>query len=247
MKRLILLTQFLTRIPIPMNVSATDEDFNKAIVYFPVVGAIIGVLLYGLATLSNMFLDAFSTAVLIVIFEALITGGLHLDGLADSFDGLYSYRNKERILEIMKDSRIGANGVLALIGIFLLKIVFIAAALPLYGPVSVFLMPVFTRAMIVYASLRSKYARPSGMGNYFIGRVSGYQWAFVMIFSVSLSLICLPIAAPVFIVLMVFGEWYCWHCKKIIDGMTGDTLGALNELSGLIFWIVLTVIGKVSI
>lgn len=250
MKRLILLTQFLTRLPIPVAVPAEDEDFNKSIVYFPVVGAIIGLLLAGITLVGLKVLDPLTTAVLVVIGEAVITGGLHLDGLADSFDGLYSYRSKERILEIMKDSRIGSNGVLALIGHFLLKVVFMNAVfgkLPI-GQVCLLvgIMPVMARMMIVFASWRGRYARPSGMGNYFIGRVSLSQLGLALVISIAIGTLE-PISLIALVVLILASELYVRHCRKIIDGMTGDTLGALCEMSSTLYWVVLLVAVKVGL
>ena len=128
-KQFILLTQFMTRIPVPVKTEYSEKDFGKSIKYFPVLGLLIGGLLYLTYFIVSKFTDSrLLTAVFIVIAETVITGAIHLDGLADTFDGLFSYRPKDKILEIMKDSRIGTNGAIVLIIYFLLKTFLLAEA-----------------------------------------------------------------------------------------------------------------------
>ena len=93
MKRFLLTLQFLTKIPIKYNFGF-DEEFYKGIVYFPLVGFVVGLIAYIVGLLSLNIFPALVTSVLIVLAEVLLTGGLHIDGLGDTFDALYSYRNK---------------------------------------------------------------------------------------------------------------------------------------------------------
>ena len=81
------------------------------------------------AKIGLALFNPYITAVLVLASEVILTGGLHIDGLGDSFDGLYSYRDKEKILEIMKDSRLGTNGLLAIVIVFLLKVGFLNSLL----------------------------------------------------------------------------------------------------------------------
>ena len=124
MNRFISILQFMTRIPIRIE-TGFDEEFHKSIVYFPLVGFVIGVITYIFGWLSLTIFDPFISAIVITLIEVLTTGGLHIDGLGDTFDAIYSNRDKERILEIMKDSRLGTNSLLAIMFLILLKVGFI--------------------------------------------------------------------------------------------------------------------------
>ena len=130
-KGFIILLQFMTRIPVPVKVEYDEEKLGKAIKFFPLVGLIIGFFLFTVNFFAGKVTDNRQiTAVIIIMAEILVTGLIHIDGLADTADGLFSYADKERMLEIMKDSRIGTNGTVALILYFLAKTVFLAAVKP---------------------------------------------------------------------------------------------------------------------
>lgn len=230
MKSLILMIQFLTRIPLPIEIEAETKDFEKGVIYFPVVGMLIGIFLFGMTKLFLGYIDTLTLSVALVFFEVILTGGLHLDGLADSFDGLFSYRDRERMLEIMKDSRIGSNGVLILIFTLLFKTVLINQILlnNLLG--ALLIMPVISRVMTVFASRISKYARANGMGNFFIEKVNNTQLAL----SIGLTLCWIYLFSPNNMWMLIpalIATWlFCHLCKNKIGGMTGDTLGANTEL-----------------
>ena len=121
MKRFIGLLQFMTRIPIKADMGF-DEEFYKSIVYFPLVGFVIGLISFIIGSLAIKIFDPFLTSILIVAGEVILTGGLHIDGLGDTFDAIYSNRDKERMLEIMKDSRLGTNSLLAILFLVLIKV-----------------------------------------------------------------------------------------------------------------------------
>ncbi|MCH4889164.1 adenosylcobinamide-GDP ribazoletransferase [Acidaminobacter sp. JC074] len=232
MKRLILMLQFLTKLPLPFEINATEEDFSKGVIYFPVVGLIIGLLMagifYGVSLISNSLI----AAVLVVAFEVFITGGLHLDGLADTFDGLYSYRDKDRMLEIMKDSRVGTNGVLVLVISLTLKM---ALLYSISDPVKVIiLMPVVSRCMVVLTAAISKYAREKGMGGFFIEKTSKGQLVVALLITAVLHIIK-PELLFVTLVVLVLTLIYRYHVYSKIDGVTGDVLGAIVELSEVFY------------
>src|SRR5262244_646475 len=109
--------RFLTIIPIPGMPSMSEQSIARAIPLFPLAGAVIGALLIGLGIACGALWDAWVRAVAIVVGWGILTAGLHLDGLSDTFDAVMSWRTRERKLEIMRDSRIGAMGALALIAV----------------------------------------------------------------------------------------------------------------------------------
>lgn len=232
MKRLILMLQFLTKLPLPFNIQADEEDFSKGIIYFPVVGLIIGFLLAGVYLGIEFISNKMIATVVVVGFEVFITGGLHLDGLADTFDGLYSYRDKERMLEIMKDSRVGTNGVLVLIFSLVFKLVLIYS---IEMPVNLLIvMPVLGRFMVVFMSRISTYARKNGMGGFFIGKTTTPQ-LIIALFITLLVHIIQPALLWVSLIVLVLMVVYRYHVYLKIDGITGDILGAIVEMSEVLF------------
>jgi adenosylcobinamide-GDP ribazoletransferase len=179
-----------------------------------------------------------------VVIEIFITGGLHLDGLADTFDGIYSNRPKDRVLEIMKDSRLGTNGALAIILLIITKIALIySIPIPKIYPI-LMLMPVLARLNLVIACRFAKPARNTGMGIMLIGKVDTKQVITALIIS-TLATIIYPAVLPGIFILIIFALWYIGHISGKIDGMTGDTLGALCELSELLFLFYVIVFLKV--
>lgn len=244
MKPFLLMIQFMTRIPIPFTIPCESEDFAKGPPWFPAVGWVIGGILFSAALLLNRLETPWMTAALLVALEVLLTGGLHLDGLADSFDGLYSNRERERILEIMKDSRIGSNGVLSLIGLLGLKVVVLASIPSEALPVALLAMPAVARTNMTMASLLFKPARPQGMGNLFIGQVkpAGFFMAAMILF-VPLGFLSLGFHGAVWGTFLV-GFLFLRHADRILGGITGDILGALCEISGLVFVLLFWLQGK---
>lgn len=234
MKKLIIMIQFLTRIPININLEVNEDEFLDGVIYFPLVGLIIGMFTVSFYYIGYKLGGSLIAATMAVASEVFITGGLHLDGLGDTFDGVYSNRPKERILEIMKDSRLGTNAALAILITILLKIAFIEC-MPLPEVYAVLLlMPVLAKLCQVYGARYSVYARKNGMGGLFIEKVNNKQLVFALFISIIICLIYFW--AMLFIVIgYIFSRLYVRHITSKIDGMTGDTLGALCELSEIVY------------
>ena len=168
-EQFIILIQFMTRIPIPIKVEYSEKKLGKSIKFFPLVGLIIGLILYFsnfLITvyLKNIFYNKVIISVLIIIIEILAVGIIHIDGLADTFDGLFSYAKKEKMLEIMKDSRIGTNGTVVLILYFITKITIISEIITI-NPKYLIIFPIIARLSTSVNAGLSDYARKSGMSN----------------------------------------------------------------------------------
>lgn len=244
LKRFIIMIQFFTSIPIPVNVDCDEKDFGKGLVFAPVVGLILGALLYLLSYILMLFLPTRAVAAFLIVGYIILTGGLHLDGLGDTFDGLFSNRPKERILEIMRDSRVGTNAVLALISILLLNYVMLLELNIM--PKAVLLFPVAGRIGSFVGAGISVYARKNeGLGKSFIdhcGKKEIFLGAFIsfVIFGITAQLKGLVIA----LILMISA----WIITKIftarIDGATGDILGAVCELNQTVFLILMYVLGQ---
>lgn len=237
MKRLILMVQFMTRLPIPVKVEFKNEDLGKGNAWFPLIGGIIGL---GTATVywfgSQLFVEGFVPAILALAAYIWLTGGLHLDGLSDTFDGLWSNRPRERVLEIMKDSRIGTFGALGLLITVLLDI---SSLEPLAGHWAwVILAPVLGRYACVFGNTISSYARPDGMGKYFVEDCGWREFAWASVIAVPVAYCTVGVAGLVAL-LGVLGFTYLfthWVQSKL-GGITGDIMGAVIELNQVLVWL----------
>lgn len=245
MKRFIGLLQFMTRIPIKADVGF-DEEFHKSIVYFPLVGFVIGLISFFIGSLSIRIFDPFITSILIVAGEVILTGGLHIDGLGDTFDAIYSNRDKERMLEIMKDSRLGTNSLLAILFLVLIKIGLLNSAINSNLMCLIIFMPMISRLGVIVMLYKTVTPRKVGMGNIFIGKatlcmfITAIVYTIVIIVAISkfiflstnLNIIKLLLSI---VAVMIFDYLFKKHIYKKIDGVTGDILGCTIELGELIF------------
>ena len=245
MNRFIGLLQFMTRIPIKADIGF-DEEFHKSIVYFPLVGFVIGLISFVIGRLANIIFDSFLTSILIVASEVILTGGLHIDGLGDTFDAIYSNRDKERMLEIMKDSRLGTNSLLAILFLILIKIGLLNSMISNNLMCLVIFMPMVSRLAVIVMLYKTVTPREKGMGNIFIGKATLSMFVVAILYTV---IILTSLAKFVFmsttinmiklllsiVVVMLFNELFKRRIYKKIDGVTGDILGCTIELGELIF------------
>jgi adenosylcobinamide-GDP ribazoletransferase len=171
------------------------------------------------------------------MIQVIVTGGLHIDGLSDTFDGIYSGREKLEILEIMKDPNVGTFGVLSILFTLVFKF------LLLYKITNqviwvLFLMPVFSRFCVILASYKGNYARKKGLGNLFIEQVSTKQ----LMIGLAFTIIPIYFVQSIYLGLLfniLFTLWFIKHVSKKIGGITGDTLGAIVELNEVLFLVVI--------
>jgi cobalamin 5'-phosphate synthase/cobalamin synthase len=227
MKSFLASIAFCTRIPILIEFAA--EDVGKAARWFPVVGALLGLVSLALSRGLTPFLPATVVAVLILAVEALITGALHYDGFADAADGLGGGKSREDCLRIMRDHAIGSYGATALILLLGLKAASISALIASNSSsVYLILAPVIGRWNIVFLSRCLPYARPSEAVSRHIGTAE-LVWATVFCASITLPIarwhgaICWGAAA---LLAAAFG----WFCLRKIGGVTGDTLGTSEQI-----------------
>ncbi|WP_430391279.1 adenosylcobinamide-GDP ribazoletransferase [Dyella sp. 20L07] len=219
---------FLTRVPVPAKVFDGAATPSASLAWYPVVGLLIGGLLYGLSWLLTAAPPMLAAALLLLAWVAL-TGGLHLDGLADSADAwVGGLGDRERTLTIMKDPRSGPMGVTALVLVLLLKFAALASLPP--HSAALWLAPLLARAALTGAFMVTPYVRSGGLGSGLVGTsrlacAAGLAFACV----VSLSDGWHGVRALV-VALVVFGAWRL-ACMRRLGGMTGDTCGALAELT----------------
>ena len=223
--------RFLTVLPVPMGPAPSAKAMARSIVYFPLVGALLGAVLAlidrGLCLLGSTQLAA---AFVLVAWMGL-TGGLHLDGLADTADGLLGGWTRERRLAIMRDSRLGTFGALALFAALLLKFSLLGQLPPTWRGRSLVLAPVLARWAMVQAIVCYPPAREKGLGHFFRQHVGARDLILASVVALALSLVCcglwgLAILAGVLLVALLFNS----GVTRSIGGLTGDTYGALCEV-----------------
>lgn len=229
---LILAIQFLTRLPIKKSVEFNETNLSKSTFFFPLTGMVIGgigSLCYQIFSHLNEYIGTFFALVSMIV----LTGGLHLDGLSDTCDGFLSYRDKDRVLEIMKDSRIGTFGVIAIVLDILLKYILIFSIQE-----DIFLILTLSygnsRLVISYIMSTKKVGRKGGIGDMF-HRSNPKKFAFT---GGIIYIIILLLINPIYLIPLglsfLAAEIMTKLSYKKIDGFTGDVYGATIEIGEIV-------------
>ncbi|GGB98118.1 adenosylcobinamide-GDP ribazoletransferase [Marinobacterium zhoushanense] len=230
--------QFLTLLPVQLAEVPDRRQQALAMLYYPAVGLLIGALLCTGAILSDG-LPLELRATLLLLLWCGVTGGLHLDGLADSGDGwMGGLGDRERTLAIMKDPHIGASGVLVLLLQLLLKWSLLLALLPQTDWLALLLAPVAARTAALLLLVQTPYARPGGIAGEMLAELPSGA-VYLLVAGVGLGLLLIQplwLALPALVYLLARRAML-----RRLGGCTGDTAGALIELSesALIFAAVL--------
>ena len=236
---------FLTIFPWPRLPLAEGEDLTRSMAWFPWVGAILG-LAYGAAWLglARVLPDTAAAAVLLAL-SVCLTRGLHLDGLADTADGLLGGQTAEARLSIMKDSRLGALGGVALILCLLLKFALILGAADRGLILAFLLFPVVSRWGMVLLAYLAPYARPEGgLGQAMVSGVGRQTLLCATAGAFILTLAVGRLAGLAAMAAAAGATWLLSYCfTRQLGGITGDTLGATNEILEILTLLVLVVMG----
>jgi adenosylcobinamide-GDP ribazoletransferase len=233
MRAFLVALQFLTRLPVRLRAAPREGEMGRSLLFYPLVGLLIGALLAMLAmAMSAVGISDLLGAALVLAAWVLLTGGLHLDGLADSADAWIGGRgDRERTLAIMKDPYCGPMGMAALVVILLVKFGALAALLSYGKGWVVAFVPVLGRAALPLLFLTTPYVRPGGLGAALTAQPRRKTAAATVMASGSVSVACLgwPGVVAVVAVLSVFIPLRRMMVG-ILGGTTGDTAGALVEL-----------------
>ena len=224
--------QFLTRIHLVKQTVWTAEDFGRSTRFFPLVGLVLGIcyafaawlLLYALGIRSL-------TVALLLILPLLLTGGLHADGFMDTADGVFSGRERARKLEIMKDSRVGAFGVVSFVMLMFVQFSLLSDMAPLLLVPALFVMPIIGRLAMVLAVACFPYAREDGMGKTFADMADRST---VVIAALTTAVLVLPwgvLATAALVLGTLFALLFCRMMTNILGGVTGDVYGAATVLT----------------
>lgn len=235
MKNFLAALQFLTIIRLPGGFAPNEETLKGAPPFFPVVGLFVGVLVAAVDGALGFLFPVWVRSVLATILLIAFSGGLHMDGLADTADGLLSSRPREKMLEIMRDSRTGPMGVIAIVCVILLKVALLSSLATPDRFWTLLIIPVAGRSALLIVMARLPYARPEGLAGVFpLHRPSLFiLWSlmFLLFFGgVAGGRQGIAAGAASFL----FAWLFAFYLRGKIGGYTGDTLGAACELTELI-------------
>lgn len=233
MKSFFLALQFLTIISISSNIKFDEKDFSRSSRFFPVIGLIVGCFLCAV-WMSFSGAAVFARSALIIIAGVIITGGLHMDGLADTCDGLYGFRSREKTLRIMRDSRIGVMGATAITCTLIAKFAFIASIPEAQMYKILLAMGILSRWAMTFAFCGVLYPRQEGKAKLFL---EGVKVKEVVITGVSVLALYIWLwqlkGVMIFLLTLLCVGIFKQYARKKIGGMTGDTIGAVNEIAEL--------------
>ncbi|ANJ57514.1 adenosylcobinamide-GDP ribazoletransferase [Pseudomonas silesiensis] len=223
--------QFLSSLPIRLPGMPTPQEVGRSLLFYPLVGLLIGVILWALNWLLPGTPSLLHAALLLTAW-VLLSGGLHLDGLADSADAwLGGFGDRERTLTIMKDPRSGPIAVVTLVLVLLLKFAALLALIEQQHSVALIIAPLIGRGAMLGLFLTTPYVRPGGLGQALadhLPRLAGMQ---VLAVSAVACVLVAGLSGVLAVVLaaLVFA-WLRHAMLRRLGGTTGDTAGALLEL-----------------
>ncbi|WP_372764015.1 adenosylcobinamide-GDP ribazoletransferase [Litorivivens sp.] len=223
--------QFLTRLPLQLKTTPDPEQKAQSLLWYPLVGAFIGAALMGLAILMQNWPPPVAAA-LLLLFWVVATGGLHLDGLADSADAWAGgLGNPERSLSIMQDPAAGPIGVVSLVLVLLLKFAALQAALSNHDIALLWLAPVFGRAAILGLFLSTPYVRRRGLGADMAQHGSSLKLMLVLGLTLTVGLIVGQLIAGMTALLgLLIFLWIRAQSIRRLGGFTGDVAGSVIEV-----------------
>jgi adenosylcobinamide-GDP ribazoletransferase len=242
---------FFTRIPVPNFADFQESELNHSTKYFSLIGIIVGALGAASYVLSAKFLPQTIAVFISMVSTIYLTGAFHEDGLADSADGLGGGWQREQILTIMQDSRLGTYGAVALFLMLLSKFQLLSALDSYFVPFVLIAGHALSRLSAVYIMATLSYSKPAGKAKPLATQISTVDLVIANVFGLLplFAIIALLIVnnhaleISVKFVLMalipVFLSWFWWRQKihKWLGGYTGDTLGAAQQITELAFYL----------
>lgn len=246
MRLLLIAVQFLTIIPLPFRFHCEKDDMGRSTAFFSVVGLAIGGLLAGTNWLISPWLPRPLCDALLVTLLALVTGALHLDGLADVCDGLAARGSRERFLAVMKDSQVGAVGAVGLVLGILLKWQALVAVPVEFKWQALLLFPALARFGQVLTLAGARHARQDGLGASIAQGTGAVTLlaAFFTVVSAAWYLLGLQGILPLVAVCLSTFAGRVFFQRKL-GGLTGDTIGCLSELNEILALVAISLLPQI--
>ncbi|MBC8507675.1 MAG: adenosylcobinamide-GDP ribazoletransferase [Anaerolineales bacterium] len=233
--------QFLTLSPPLVKRAFTEKELGQAAGFYPLIGALIGALLYGANYGLALIVPNTLRAALVLGLWVALSGALHLDGLLDAFDGILGGFTLEKRLEIMRDERVGAFGLSA--GVILLLVKYSSlSGFPQSAPVLI-LIPVLSRGGMTLAVFAFPYARPAGLGSAVKAHITWKQVTLATLTALLAAWICaswIGLLAVAITMLLVWG--ISIFVLRRIPGLTGDIYGTINEIAEMFLLVIFAAI-----
>jgi adenosylcobinamide-GDP ribazoletransferase len=241
-KRALIALQFLTIIPLKIRGTVQTEDLAGSMTWYPLVGACLGAMSAFIFWIVLQFFSFPVAIVTSVISLIILSGALHLDGLADMCDGFYGGRDRDRVLAIMKDSHSGAMAVVGIFCLLSLKIAFLSEMDPKWLLRTLIVVPAIGRWSMVWLCAKSRYARnEGGTASGYVGHVKSSGLAMATATGAVLAAVFLGWRGLAALAIAAMAtEIFRRYVEHRIGGMTGDTLGACSELVEVLVLIVLS-------
>ncbi|PXW83529.1 cobalamin-5'-phosphate synthase [Nitrosomonas sp. Nm84] len=231
-KPLLIAVQFLTRLPVRLTTRPSEKDLGYSLLFYPLVGLIIGLILIGLGwVLHNT--PPLVTAALLVTTWILLTGGLHLDGLADSADAwVGGMGSREKTLAIMKDPNCGPAGVIAIVLTILLKFAALYNLISADEWIALLLAIILARTLLPLLFLTTPYVRNNGLGTSLAAHQPRRLSIFIIAATFALMFLLTDIHYSLLsLATMITFLFLRYLMLRRIGGTTGDTAGALVEIA----------------
>ncbi|MEA4852745.1 MAG: adenosylcobinamide-GDP ribazoletransferase [Christensenella sp.] len=245
MKRFGLAIQLMTRIPLRKQFDVSPEDYAGSVAWFPAIGLLVGAVMLVAYLVFSLTGIAFLPAFCSVIAAALVTGGFHIDGFADMCDAFFARKSRERTLAILKDSRMGTYGVLAIIFLIVTKTLLIAGMGTNFWKIWPVLLsaPVCGKIPMALCAKLSVYPREDGLGKYIIHYLKTATTVVCIAICAIIVLVCSGFAAGsiAFSASFAAGVGMYFLSASKIGGATGDVLGACNEVGEILYLFVMAV------
>lgn len=234
--------QFFTRLPIPRWVGFEPDWLHHASRYFPLVGLVVGAAAAAVYWAAALVLPPAVAVLLSTAASIYMTGAFHEDGFADACDGLGGGVTRERALEIMKDSRIGAYGAIGILLLLAVKCTALAHLPPLQAVAALIVAHPLSRLMAASLIWRMDYARAEGKAKPLAQQMSGGEFAIATVCCVPpLFVAAVTLPWPNLIVgiaaMMLAAFWFARKCARRLGGYTGDCLGAVQQLCEVAFYL----------
>lgn len=238
----LLMLQFFTRIPVNISLPCEKHNFRRGSVFLPIIGFIVGITQWLIYKMLIKVLPVSTSIVLVLLVGVIVTGAMHIDGLGDTCDGFFAFKGNDRIIEIMKDSRIGTYACIVIIIDLLLRYTLLAFIAPSFSVV-IIVVPIISRLSILFLASVGKSAKSNGTGNFFIGNFGKLQLVIGIIITVGVLML---IMNPRYVVILTISALalsylFNFYCNIKINGLTGDTLGANNELVEILTMILVAI------
>ncbi len=243
MRGLISAINFLTVVPISQRRGRSEAELSASVRYFPLVGLILGLILAGFDRLLTKSLPPMASAAILITILTILTGAIHLDGLADTFDGIFGGRgDRKKSLEIMRGSEVGSFGAAAMTLDILLKVTLIASLSGKLRLAALILFPFVSRAVLVFSMVIFPCARRDGKAKSFSVHHDLKSLA-AAAFLLTVAVWTNPSFIPAILAALFSSLLMAYLLSGRLGGLTGDVYGALVELSELFFLLFLVIGG----